>query len=64
MWLYPFSHKLFGWNIVTRRYRTEWGDRWLEHYLVHPFALIEYGLIGLAVLKATAKLKRAKQVKG
>jgi membrane-bound metal-dependent hydrolase YbcI (DUF457 family) len=52
MWLYPFSSKLIGWNIVTYRYRSEWGDEWLRHYLVHPFALIEYGFILLALVRA------------
>lgn len=52
MWLYPFSRKLIGWNIVTWRYQAEWGDHWLAHYLVSPFALIEYGLIVVGLVWA------------
>jgi hypothetical protein len=55
MWLYPFSSRLIGWNVVTYRYGAIWGDRWLQHYLVHPFALIEYGLILLALIRAKRK---------
>jgi len=50
-WLYPFSNRLIGWNIVTRLYRSEWGDHWLSHYLVSPFILVEYAFIAVALFR-------------
>jgi membrane-bound metal-dependent hydrolase YbcI (DUF457 family) len=48
MWLYPFSTRMYGWNIVTRLYRRKWGDRWFIEYLHSPFILIELTIVVLA----------------
>lgn len=59
MWLYPFSHELVGWNVVTYKYRSAWGDQWLLHYLRSPYSLVEYGLIAVAIGRAIAMRKSA-----